>query len=98
MILKFYQKIHHSSKTSFKKKQEILKNINLIFEIFSFESLQFEEDTPLEIIKNIKPDVLIKSHPYNEKEIVGSDLVSEKYICPKKIDISTTSILEKYKN
>ena len=60
--------------------------------------VSFEEDTPLEIIKNIKPDVLIKSHPYNEKEIVGSDLVSEKYICPKKIDISTTSILEKYKN
>jgi D-beta-D-heptose 7-phosphate kinase/D-beta-D-heptose 1-phosphate adenosyltransferase len=60
--------------------------------------VSFEEDTPLEIIKNIKPDVLIKSYPYNAKEIVGSDLVSEKYICPKKIDISTTSILEKYKN
>ena len=60
--------------------------------------VSFEEDTPLEIIKNIKPDVLIKSHPYNAKEIVGSDLVSEKYICPKIIDISTTSILEKYKN
>jgi 4-aminobutyrate aminotransferase-like enzyme len=50
------------------------------------------------LYKKIKPDVLIKSHPYNAKEIVGSDLVSEKYICPKKIDISTTSILEKYKN
>lgn len=58
----------------------------------------FEEDTPLEIIKSIKPDVLIKSQPYNAKEIVGAEIVPEVYICPKKINISTTDILKKYKN
>ena len=58
----------------------------------------FEEDNPLKIIKSIKPDVLVKSQPYNAKEVVGANIVPEVYICPKKIDISTTSILAKYKN
>ena len=60
--------------------------------------VSFEEDTPYEIIKTIKPDALIKSQPYNANEIVGADIVKEVYICPKKINISTTSILAKYKN
>jgi len=60
--------------------------------------VSFEEDTPLEIIKSINPDVLIKSEPYNSKEVIGSDIVKKVFICPKKIDISTTLILQKYKS
>ncbi len=35
----------------------------------------FDEDTPLELIKNIKPDVLVKGSDYADNEIVGADVV-----------------------
>lgn len=35
----------------------------------------FEEDTPLELIKRIKPDVLAKGGDYSIDRIVGADLV-----------------------
>lgn len=35
----------------------------------------FEEDTPLELLKKIKPDYLIKGGDYNLDQIVGRDLV-----------------------
>jgi D-beta-D-heptose 7-phosphate kinase/D-beta-D-heptose 1-phosphate adenosyltransferase len=60
--------------------------------------VSFDEDTPYNLIESIKPDSLIKSEPYNAKQIVGADIVPNIYICPKKIDVSTTSILQRYKN
>ncbi|EKN01208.1 D-glycero-beta-D-manno-heptose-7-phosphate kinase [Acidocella sp. MX-AZ02] len=35
----------------------------------------FEEDTPIELIKLIKPDVLIKGADYTRETVVGADLV-----------------------
>ncbi len=35
----------------------------------------FDEDTPLELIKKIKPDVLVKGSDYADNEIVGADVV-----------------------
>lgn len=35
----------------------------------------FPEDTPLELIKVVKPDVLAKGQDYANKEVVGSDVV-----------------------
>ncbi|WP_266347144.1 D-glycero-beta-D-manno-heptose-7-phosphate kinase [Kaistia dalseonensis] len=35
----------------------------------------FEEDTPLEIIQTLKPDVLVKGADYQEHEVVGADFV-----------------------
>ena len=35
----------------------------------------FEEDTPLELIKTVKPDVLIKGSDYREDQVVGGDEV-----------------------
>jgi D-beta-D-heptose 7-phosphate kinase/D-beta-D-heptose 1-phosphate adenosyltransferase len=35
----------------------------------------FSEDTPLELIESIKPDVLVKGGDYSKDEIVGSDIV-----------------------
>jgi len=36
----------------------------------------FEEDTPLELIRLIQPDFLVKGQDYEGKEIVGSDIVT----------------------
>lgn len=38
--------------------------------------VQFEEDTPYELIKLVQPDFLVKGKDYEGKEIVGSDIVS----------------------
>lgn len=35
----------------------------------------FEDDTPLELIKALLPDVLVKGADYNEDQVVGGDLV-----------------------
>jgi rfaE bifunctional protein nucleotidyltransferase chain/domain len=35
----------------------------------------FKEDTPLEIIKRLKPDIIIKGADYKIKDIVGGDTV-----------------------
>ncbi len=37
----------------------------------------FEEDTPLELIKIIRPDVLVKGGDWQPSQIVGSDFVLE---------------------
>lgn len=38
----------------------------------------FEEDTPLDLIKDIQPDVLVKGGDWAIEDIVGSDIVLEK--------------------
>lgn len=61
----------------------------------------FSEDTPYDLIKNIKPDFLVKGGDWKEKDIVGSDIIKEnggKIISLKYIDdYSTTSLIEKIK-
>lgn len=37
----------------------------------------FEEDTPQELIRELKPDVLVKGGDYEEKDIVGAKEVKE---------------------
>ncbi len=39
------------------------------------EVLIFDEDTPLELIKSVKPDVLVKGGDWLPEQIVGSDFV-----------------------
>ena len=61
----------------------------------------FSEDTPYNLIKNVKPDYLVKGGDWKEEEIVGSDIVKEysgKIISLKYIDnYSTTSFINKIK-
>lgn len=62
----------------------------------------FNEDTPYELIKKVKPDVLIKGSDYNIEDIVGYDVVKAnggKVVTIDFIDgYSTTSIIEKLKS
>jgi D-beta-D-heptose 7-phosphate kinase / D-beta-D-heptose 1-phosphate adenosyltransferase len=37
----------------------------------------FEEDTPLELIRLLHPDVLVKGADYKVEQVVGGDLMSE---------------------
>ena len=59
----------------------------------------FDEDTPYEIIKKIKPDIITKGGDYNPDDVVGKDIVEAKggkvIICPLEKDKSTTNIIKK---
>lgn len=59
----------------------------------------FEEDTPLELIKKIKPDFLVKGKDYKKEEVVGKEIVESYGGKVELIDllkgISTTTIVEK---
>jgi D-glycero-beta-D-manno-heptose 1-phosphate adenylyltransferase len=35
----------------------------------------FDEDTPLELIKQVKPDILVKGNDYTIQTIIGADIV-----------------------
>ena len=58
----------------------------------------FSEDTPLELIDSIKPDVLVKGGDYSSDEIVGADIVlsrgGEVVRVPLLQGISTTRIIK----
>lgn len=53
----------------------------------------FEEDTPHNLIKQLKPDLIVKGGDYNADEVVGSDL-AEVHIVSTLEGYSTTSIIE----
>ena len=62
----------------------------------------FEEDTPFELIKKVKPHVLVKGGDWELENIVGREFV-ESYggvvkTIPFEYDISTSKIIEKVVN
>ncbi len=62
----------------------------------------FEEDTPLELIKKIQPDVLVKGGDYKPDEVVGKKEVEERggklILIPFVEGKSTTNIIKKIKH
>ncbi|MBL7917797.1 MAG: D-glycero-beta-D-manno-heptose 1-phosphate adenylyltransferase [Bacteroidia bacterium] len=61
----------------------------------------FNEETPLELIKNVQPDVLVKGGDYIPEKIVGYDVVKarggEVLTIPFVEGYSTTSLVQKLK-
>ncbi|MCX8081026.1 MAG: D-glycero-beta-D-manno-heptose 1-phosphate adenylyltransferase [Bacteroidia bacterium] len=61
----------------------------------------FEEDTPLELIRKIQPDILVKGGDYTPDKVVGKDIVEKKggsvVIIPYIEGYSTTQTIDKLK-
>ena len=61
--------------------------------------IKFSEQTPIQLIKKIKPNILIKGGDYKANEIVGSDFVKKNggkiKIIPFIKGFSTTNIIKK---
>jgi D-beta-D-heptose 7-phosphate kinase/D-beta-D-heptose 1-phosphate adenosyltransferase len=55
----------------------------------------FEEDTPYELIKAVKPNILVKGGDYEGKEVVGSDIADELRLVEFVDGKSTTNIIKK---
>ena len=63
--------------------------------------IPFSEDTPLELISQIRPQVIVKGGDYTPKQMIGSELVQsyggEVVILPFKKGYSSTQLIEKIK-
>ncbi|MEY4958549.1 MAG: hypothetical protein RL409_2806 [Gemmatimonadota bacterium] len=59
----------------------------------------FEQDTPIELVRAIEPDVIVKGGDYSPETIVGADLVTARggrvVVIPLVDGHSTTSTIEK---
>jgi D-beta-D-heptose 7-phosphate kinase/D-beta-D-heptose 1-phosphate adenosyltransferase len=57
----------------------------------------FDEDTPLEIVKRVRPNILVKGQDYRMDEVIGRDVVEagggRVVLAPLLADYSTTSLL-----
>ena len=53
----------------------------------------FEEDTPLELIKYINPDIITKGGDYQPEQVVGFNLVEQTVIIPFLDGYSSTRII-----
>jgi len=77
-----------------KKVLEALKSVDLVVILVVI----FDEDTPLRLIKEIKPDILVKGGDWKIENIVGADFVQSYGGKVKTIDfefdISTSKIIE----
>lgn len=58
----------------------------------------FDEDTPYELIKLLRPDVLVKGGDWQPRDIVGNDLVPRTLSLPFKDGYSTTGIINRIKD
>jgi len=57
----------------------------------------FDEDTPYELIKVLKPDILVKGGDWKKEDIVGSDIAGKTFSLPYIAGVSTSEIIEKIK-
>tara|TARA_B100000315_G_C14322370_1_gene471347 strand:+ start:221 stop:679 length:459 start_codon:yes stop_codon:yes gene_type:complete len=57
----------------------------------------FKEKTPYNLIKKIKPDILVKGGDWGKDQIIGSDLVGKVYRIKLYPGYSTTNIINKIK-
>ena len=62
----------------------------------------FDEDTPLDLIKAIRPDVLVKGADYTVEQVVGHDIVESYggtvHLMPVVNNMSTTTIINRIKD
>ena len=88
------------------KNRPIIKENSRAQQLASLEFVDavilFNEQTPLELIKVIKPNVITKGGDYNSEQVVGNEIAvkneGEVIIIPLTQGYSTTSILDKIKN
>jgi len=68
-----------------KKSLEILSFVDCV--------LIFDDETPINLIKSIRPNILVKGGDYKLKDIVGIEYVDETIVFPFQDGYSTTNII-----
>ncbi len=75
-----------------KRRVEVLEALSMIDYISIFHEL-----TPYQLIKTIKPDILVKGGDWKKKQIIGHDIVPRTCSLPYVKGISTSGIIRKIK-
>ena len=70
----------------------ILENLEFVDYI-----IVFDDETPIEIIKSIEPDVIVKGAEYENKAVIGREFCKEVRFAPTYGNMSTTNIIAKIK-
>lgn len=77
-----------------KDRAEVLAALNFVNAV-----VLFSEETPYQLIDQLRPDILVKGSDWEEKDIVGGDLVKSYGGSVERIELvegaSTTSLIEK---
>jgi len=95
-----------NSDDSIKRLKGENRPINDIFErskilsLFDFIDyiIIFSDDTPLNIIKLLNPDVLVKGSDYNKDNIIGREYVKNIILFDFILNKSSTNVINKIKN
>ena len=72
------------------RRKKILEGLDFVEKV-----LIFYEDTPLKLIMEVRPDIIVKGGDYEVNGVVGRELVEEVIIIPLLEGYSTTAILKK---
>jgi D-beta-D-heptose 7-phosphate kinase/D-beta-D-heptose 1-phosphate adenosyltransferase len=85
------RRLKGSSRPIFKQKDRkfLLESCKYVDKV-----IVFDEDTPLDLIKEIKPDIIVKGGDYTEDQVVGKDLCKSVIIFNYLDGYSTTKIIE----
>ena len=59
------------------------------------EVVIFNEETPLELLKCLEPDILVKGGDYSVEDVIGKEYAGEVRILPFVKGYSTTQIINK---
>ena len=59
------------------------------------EVILFDEETPLELIKEIKPDILVKGSDHDPETVVGREYAGEVRCIDVGADVHTTDIIKR---
>jgi D-beta-D-heptose 7-phosphate kinase/D-beta-D-heptose 1-phosphate adenosyltransferase len=57
----------------------------------------FEEDTPYQLLEELRPDILMKGGDYKIESIIGREFAKETLVCKIVEGVSTTNTVEKIK-
>ncbi|MBI4057101.1 MAG: D-glycero-beta-D-manno-heptose 1-phosphate adenylyltransferase [Elusimicrobia bacterium] len=57
--------------------------------------IPFKEDTPLRLIRTLRPDILVKGADYKSKHIVGREFAGKVVRIPLRNGFSTTHLIQK---
>jgi len=63
------------------------------FEMVDYVTI-FDGITPIEIIKKLLPDIIVKGGDWKAEDIVGSDIIPQVYSLPYYDGLSTTNIID----
>lgn len=79
------------------RKKELFSDEDRKFMIESIKYVDyaflFDEETPIELIKSLRPKIIVKGSDYLEKSIVGHDLVDAVVLINFSKNYSTKNIL-----